>query len=205
MILSLFILFSSLCNLLFYLSDNLPDDDTIIGALLTNGAKKKNDGVNGYGYSSDRLKELTKYTLCIIAYDAQGRRGELVKREFTTKSSANQPVVNIKINNILDDRVFYDFTKNSYTSFYVNYFIYGISEESMMNRPDVWWGSFCYEYYKESASSIKTIDEVNASRTITANRNYYAIVTMGFDGNGVNSGVISKVFYSTETKSVISQ
>ena len=184
-----------------YNTDRLPDDDKIIRDILSEGVEMDmNDSHKGYAYD---LNEETKHTLCILAFDVANKQGELVKKEFTTKSSKNQPIVNIKINSILDNKVYFDFTKNSNCSFYFYNSFWNL-DESDMELPDIVWAAYCYDDYKAGYVSEKN-NCTNVSLSLTPNSDFYAISTFGFNSKSENSGVVSKQFFSTESKSVINR
>jgi len=187
-----------------YAPNELPqNDEAIIDKLLTNDAWPINE-IEGWGYD---LQEQTTYTVCLIAFDAQQRRGELVKKEITTKSSINQPVAKLSIDEfLLDGELLMSTRKNAYCHSYItDGYMISIDVDDYdydywMNLPDIYYAATCYENYKKGY--VEYADIENGPSYWLSN---YICVTfsMGFDKTGRNSGVIDKIYFSTETNSII--
>ena len=174
-----------------YKEGSLPSSDAgIIDDLLSNGVESNVTGSNkGYGYN---MTENTKFTLCMVAVDANNKKGKPVKKEFSTKSSLNQPIASLTINSITGTSITYSTVKNSYCSSYVLMGALNLTSTAL-SYPDIVWASYCYEHYKNS-QGINTQNITN--NTWTGWNNDCIIITMGFSSNGVNSGVISKQYFS---------
>jgi len=183
-------------------SSELPNtDDAIINRLQTDGVEM-NQGSSNEG-DTWNLSESTKYTLCIIAYDAQNKQGELVKIEYTTKSSnSTQPKANITINSATANSVNFSISRNSYCTTY-SYAGYNVPDDKTLNMPDIYWAYRCYnEEYKLGGTYIHNTNVTNNFINLSANSTI-AIITLGFNSSGTNSGVIDKKFYSLKTMSEI--
>ncbi len=51
---------------------------------------------NGTDLTADDLNESTSYIQCFVAYNEKGKRGEVIRRNFTTPSSRNAPIAYIE-------------------------------------------------------------------------------------------------------------
>jgi len=173
-------------------------DAEIIDDLLSDGVESEPSGYNeGYAYD---LEENTKYTVCVMAVDANNKRGKLVKKEITTKSSQNQPMTSITINSASETSVNYSTVKNSYCSSYVLKGWYNLPD--IRSYPDILWAYYCYEDYKVS-KNIYTQNRINTAWNV-AWKNDCMLVTLGFNSSGVNSGVISKQYFSVSSNKQVS-
>lgn len=182
-----------------YADDKLPSsDDAIVSDLKSNGLemKMKIDGGNeGYSYN---LKVNTKYTACVVSFDASNKQGVLVKKEIYTKPSTNQPLITIAVNSISGSSITCSTVKNGYCSSYVLRGNINLPDDHL-SRPDIYWAAKCYDDYKLS-KNIHTQNYTN----VTWNggfSNSCVVYTLGFSSSGVNSGVISKQFFNTNTES----
>ena len=180
-----------------YTSDELPhNDDAIIDEIL---ALEAWDFDEIFDYD---LQEQTTYTVCLIAFDAQQRRGELVKKEITTKSSINQPIAKLSIDEFLSDgEIFMSTRKNAYCHSYVtDGDVFSMDDDLWMILPDIYYAATCYENYKRGSVEYADIENGSSSWPL----DYICIAfSMGFDRTGKNSGVIDKICFSTETNSII--
>ena len=184
---------------LHYKTSELPqNDDDIIKDLLSNGQPMFVGDTIGWGWS---LAESTNYTLCIIASDAQGLKGALVKRQLTTRSSAYQPEAKITIRSISNGIVTYDITKNSYCDKYVLVLWYNLVEDEL-NEPNVYWAG--QAYFDLSTEDGFMQNQNLSSQTWNMPNSLCLIVTLGYDANGNVSGVINKQAFSTVTNQILS-
>ena len=179
------------------LSEDTRQEESIITDLLANGIKM--DGANyteGYYWG---LVPRTNYVLYTIAFDANNISGELYRVEFSTKSATNQPISEISINEISNGSVLFDAKRNNFCS---SYALMGWDNiEESIDNPDIWWAAALHwgkendEIYSEDLTSYEWNNwELNTT---------CVIVTLGYDINGNNSGVISKKFFSTRTNTVL--
>ena len=177
-------------------TSELPSKEAdIISGLLSDGIHSTTEHTGGYYYD---LEERTNYTLCIIAFDAQGRRGALYKTQHSTKSSANQPEAKINIRSINNGIATYDITRNSYCDKYILNRWYNLTEENLQS-PDVLWAGRAY-FTQDRDESI--VSQNYTSATWNQPSNLCLLVTLGYDRNGNVSAVINKQAFSTVTNSL---
>jgi hypothetical protein len=156
----------------------------------------KHDNV---GYPETYWTELTpntNYTVYIVAQDAQGRAGALVKKQIKTKPVNNQPVADINITSAGGGNMSCDITKNSYCSSWSSVCLYGVGDvNSLQDIHDI---EFAAEVYLNSkvAGELFTTDEQLSFFEL---QDFAIIITMGFSSSGENSGVISKKIFDSNT------
>ena len=74
-----------------YEASAVPQSDVdIIYDCNNGGVEMINDNETNRGYTYNR-KENTAYTICIIAYDSQGKQGKLTKKNITTDILPHNP------------------------------------------------------------------------------------------------------------------
>ena len=150
------------------------------------------------GYTWDFTPN-TSYTFGIVAYDAQGKAGALVKKTIATKPSANQPIAAVTLNSIGNTNVWYDARRNSSCSTYA---LTGwFNMEDHIDDPDILWAYRCYESYKEGDKYSSDI--INSNWENFAYNSICVIASLGFNSQGVNSGVIDKRIFRTGPNSTI--
>ena len=175
-----------------YESNSLPSNDAdIIDDLLLNGIESEVGESSNEGYSYN-LDENAKYTICVIAVDANDKNGRIVKKEITTKSSQNQPFAAITVNSISGGILNYSIVKNSSCSSYVFIGYHNLTSEHI-SYPDIVWASYCYDHYKAS-KDIYTQNRTNITWDGWSNES--VVFSLGFNSSGVNGGVISKQYFS---------
>ncbi len=177
-----------------YKDNDLPSgDNAIVSDLKANGvAMNMEDDHKGYSYS---LSENTKYTVCVVSFDANGRRGALTKVVITTKSSLNQPLAAVTVHSVSGSTITYSIIKNSYCSSYVCNGYLNLTTDDLA-LPNIYWASKCYDDYKQS-KNIDTQNDVNL--TWSGWSNSCMIFTLGFSSSGVNGGVISRRNFNTNS------
>ena len=177
-----------------YKSSSLPSSEaTIIEKLFSDGVEAEVSDSFNEGYSYD-LDANTKYTICIIALDANNKYGNIVKKEISTKSSQNQPLAVITVNSISSVGVLnYSMVRNSYCSSYVLKGYHNLTSAGM-SYPDIVWAASCYDDYKVS-KNIYTQNQANT--TWSGWDNNCIIISLGFTSSEVSGGVISKQYFST--------
>jgi len=181
----------------FKTSDVPQKEEDIIAYLLSNGVYATRDNIGGFGGYYYGLEERSNHTLCIIAFDTQGRRGVLYKTQLATKTSANQPEAKINIRNISNRTITYDITRNSYCDRYLLAGWHGFDEE-LLNYPDIFWAA--RTYFAENRNDF--IQNQNVSSGTWggwAQNSFCILITLGYDRSGNVSAVINKQAFSTAT------
>jgi hypothetical protein len=179
-----------------YAPGSLPSTDAaIISDVVANGVKSDVADKEGWTYNTQAS---TKYTLYVIAYDSKGLRGEnLIKKEITTLSATNQPRASMKINSIQSNSVSVTVTKVNDCYRYRMGGWYNLAAEQLA-LPDIYWAA--------NASSAEINTEFTTwSFTGWNSSPRCALVTLGYDSKGNNSGVIDVAFFNTATGQTITR
>ncbi len=170
-----------------YKSTELPGESTLAADIISKGVEANPAEELNEGYSFN-LTENTKYVICMVAIDKNNGQGIVTKKEITTKSSQNQPMVTLTINSISGSTVNYSAIKNSYCSSYV---LCGYSSltQTDMEYPDIIWAMYAYEGSKDQ-SNIITQNQTND--TFSGCNGNCILISLGFTSGKINGGVISK-------------
>ncbi|MDR0830708.1 MAG: carboxypeptidase-like regulatory domain-containing protein [Prevotellaceae bacterium] len=160
----------------------------IISDLTNNGLRMdKTDSYQStihYGLTAS-----TSYTVCAVAYDSQGRQGSLTKKAISTKSaSTSQPYATISLGTISGGKVYFNITKNSYCSYYVN--SCWINQDNL-NKPDVLWAAALYEL-RNDPDYKKTENKTDYTWYYSNLAGNCIIVSLAFNSSGTNGGLICK-------------
>jgi len=173
----------------------LENDNDIIQDLVAKGymSVDKNDYWTWNTTYFENLKELTTYTLCMIAFDNQNKQGELVKKEFYTKTSNFQPVVEITVNSITTNGIYFDCTMNAYCTSYHVCLLENLEEDMMNNNySDIWWIRNMGPDFKNDFTGTSNLTGVYYP--FSYHGKYNVLITFGFNKDA-NSGVIGKYFF----------
>lgn len=161
----------------------------MLEALIKEGLKTDDSHLGGYTYN---MSENTDYVYAIIAFDKNGRRGrELVTGNFTTPSSAGQPLAELNFESIKHDTVYLKVTRNNLCSTFYMQGFKNVSAEDM-EKPDIYWASEIYDDILEGErKDLYTADWHGRWWGWPSNTDNL-IYTLGITSNGRMSGVITK-------------
>ncbi len=159
-------------------------DNAIKSDLLQNGVNMQINGYN-YDYSSDCTPS-TQYVLCVVATDVSGKMGPLTKQNFTTPSSANQPIALINLiscgGGSIDFSVLKSATCHSFSVCVMNPF------DGYESVPDIFWAMLFYRQdftvYDENQVITDYVPDAPSSDV--------GFITIGYGASGNMSGVITK-------------
>jgi len=174
----------------FWTKESVPvSEKKMLEDLIKDGLKADENHLRGYGYN---MSENTDYVYAVIAFDKNGRRGrELVTGNFTTSSSAGQPLAELNVESIKQDTVYLKVTRNNLCSTFYMQVLENASKEDL-EKPDVYWASEIYDDILEGdRSCLYTANWYGMWKGVPSNADNL-IYTLGVTSNGRVSGVLTK-------------
>lgn len=180
-------------------------DDEIIHILDTEFTR--NTPADRYVISFPGLKENTDYFIYTIAFNKNGNRGELLRKDIRTGVSRNEPFVtisNVKINSNTN-RWEWDTTPSGYTYQYYMWPMSGkYSELIYINDSDALVAWFFKNNIKNYPTEFKAIDR-GGRWSYPKDDAYFQLVTWGTNRDGSFSDVINNQKYRATSSNVASQ
>jgi hypothetical protein len=138
----------------------------------------------------------TEYTVFIAAFDSQGQTNGLIKKYIKTKPANNQPVANITITNAGNGEMKCSINKNAKCSKWAYACFHKYSDvNALLNEYDIELAIDAYINSKDP----KYLSTNNESMSFSGLEGFAIIVTLGFDANGNNSGIIDKKIFNAAT------
>ncbi len=151
------------------------------------------------------LDTQTQYVLYSVAYDRNGKQGEIIKTEFTTKSDINQAEASIEVRGYTDSYWFWNTTIGGYCSKYYMFSLMGSDFESAGFYDSDASLAWLIKSANEEASPLTPIVQNESwQRERTYADTNIQIVTWGCDASGNYAGVInrSRTYIDDNTRTV---
>lgn len=157
---------------------------------------------DSYVISFPNLKSIHDYVIYTVAYDKNGKRGELVGKEIRTKSGTNQPVA--YIDNVKYDSSYWYFDTEigAYSTKYYIWVLTGVSSTDYSAKNDAivaWRFAYNIEQYPSSYQPALQSSSWNLRRS--SDERYIQIVTWGVGADGEFGGVITNGKYKISSSS----
>lgn len=178
-------------------TDKLPPyEEQIVDFLLTDTEPYEHVD---YLYYSTNLLPNNNYTLVAVGINENNEVGGLFKLEFKTKSNIDQPIAKIDVESFSSSRITLSTSMNEFCESY-SFIRLGVNSEDYI-LPDVLLAAYCY-FNNNNNKYSKELESATWSM-LDSDPNYGAIITLGYDGQSVNSGLVDKVFFSRSAGSII--
>lgn len=137
------------------------------------------------------------YIVYTVAYDRNGNRGELISKEYRTKSDFNQPMA--YVSDVMYDNKYWYFTTTigAYSSKYYKGVFTGTNGTTWSQYSDgivAWVMDYLIETYPSDYAPV--VQSADWQRSRNSNENYIQIVTWGVGQDGKKSGIIINKRYS---------
>ncbi|MCC8146854.1 MAG: carboxypeptidase-like regulatory domain-containing protein, partial [Bacteroidales bacterium] len=188
-----------------YESDRIPSNEQLVEDLLNRMPYTRED-LDEWGTYIDFAWNMVpekSYTFFAVGVDIAGHFGDIFKLDISTKSTANQPVATIDIENINSELVTVSTYMNELCDRYC--VLYSPMFPEMYNYPRIYWAASAYFY----DNTTKFISENIVSEIVQIPLSYYGVTegvlfSLGYDNKrGVNSSLVNVAIYSSETNSII--
>ncbi|MDR1380351.1 MAG: carboxypeptidase-like regulatory domain-containing protein [Tannerella sp.] len=187
----------------FYYKSNLPSSDDVIKADLL-GGNPFNPNNSNIVYNSTPFNTNTNYVFCAIALDGSLVPGQLLKYEFSTKSQTGAyPLARITAGQIGSSRCYYSTAMNTYCKGY------SLAQMKRTSKGDISDIELAMDSYNDRNNAIywETINHTMGNYYYSNVPNsIYVIYSLGFSSSttgGGTTGLLSRVWYSTSTNSVL--
>lgn len=155
------------------------------------------------------LEPESQYVVYSVAFDKNGKQGELVKTEFTTKSAYYQAEAYVESITYNDSYFYWDTTIGGYCSKYYMLALMGSDFESAgFNEGDVYLAWLIKYYINEGSSPLTPIVQNGSWKAARASTDIaIQIITWGIGAEGNYAGTINRAYewVDESTKSVKSQ
>lgn len=157
---------------------------------------------DGYITTLSGLQPETQYIVYSVGFDRNGKQGELVKTNITTKSNSNQPRATVEIKGSTNTLWHWDTAIGPYCKQYYMWAMGGSATEmydtfNMNDAALAWYFNRNMKNYPDDFTPIIQ----NGSWTMQRSSSDYflQVITWGTDGDGNFSGIITNVEYSPLT------
>ena len=173
-------------------------NDEIYNELLTNG--KRNTPNESYVSVWDGLEPLTEYNVYTIAFDKNGKPGDMVVKTIKTKSDKDQAYILISLEGIDENNWHYSTTTNAYCiKYYHMAWSATNAEDAYINYPD----AYLAWLLKDKNDSSKPLSLAQQGQTWHLERDkddtYFHAFTWGLDANNELSGIITRASATAST------
>lgn len=142
--------------------------------------------------SFNDLESQHDYVVYTVAYDKNGKRGELIAKNIRTKSGVHQPFVSIENVSYDSSYWYWDTVIGAYSSKYYQWVMTGDNTTdywSKVNAIVAWRFAYYMKKYPDSYGAILQSDEWYRERK--SSERYIQIVTWGADSSDNLAGVIN--------------
>ena len=145
-----------------------------------------------YVLSFPDLKNLHDYVIYTVAFDKNGKRGELVGKDVRTKSGTNQPFASVDGVGYDASYWYWDTEIGAYCSKYYQWVMTGIDATDYWekNNAIVAW-RFAYYINNYSDSFGEIVQSGSWKREKGSSERYIQIITWGADSSGNLAGIIN--------------
>lgn len=162
-------------------------EDEIVALAVKNG--ERNTPSDGYVISWKNQSPNTEYVVYLVGYNAQGKRGELVKTDIKTKSDKNQPVAEISNVRYTSSKWSWKTTPNGYTSKYYMTLFTNTDSYDYTDAAIAWFFKKAMDETPDNYTPIIKEDTWSADRN---GSKYIHIVTWAVNADNEFSGVIDR-------------
>lgn len=161
---------------------------------------------DGYVISFPNLTSMHNYIVYTVAYDKNGKRGELIGKEVRTKSGVNQPVAYIENVKYDSSKWYFDTVIGAYSSKYYIWLLTGATSTAYSSKVDaiVAW-QFAYNIDKYPSSFEPALQSSSWKLNRNSDERYIQIVTWGVGADGEFGGVITNGKYKITSSSAVPQ
>lgn len=142
--------------------------------------------------SFNDLKTVHDYIIYTVAYNKDGKRGDLIGKSIRTKSDTNQPFAYINDVTYDESNWYWETTIGAYSSKYYQWVMTGNNTTDYWDKVDAivaWRFAYNIGKYPDAFNSI--VQSGSWYRTRKSNERYIQIVTWGVDSSGNFAGVIN--------------
>lgn len=171
--------------------DDRMTDDEIISKITSNDSGRMTPS-DGYVISFPSLSERTKYNIYTVAFDNNGKHGDLIRKSITTKSSTNQAQATFSSVSYTSSQWKWTTKTNAYTDYYYMWFVAN-------SYPDLYYynDGIVAWYFKRALDedvdkSIFAPIKNGGDWVATKDGNYFDAITWAVGSDGELSGIVNR-------------
>lgn len=171
--------------------DDRMTDDEIITKISSNVSDRMTPS-DGYVISFSSLSERTKYNIYTVAFDNNGKHGDLIRKSITTKSSSNQAQATFTSVSYTTSQWKWTTKTNAYTDYYYMWFVANTHPNLYYNSDGIVAWFFKQLLDEDVDKSDFTPIKNGGDWYITKDGNYFDAITWAVGSDGELSGVVNR-------------
>lgn len=165
-------------------------DDVIIAELKGESRANEVDDEETYYFSG--LSSRTKYVICTVGCDKNGKTGKLNKTVVFTADTSNQPMVTIKNLDYVNGYYTWQTTPNSYATKYYQY----VQRSNAKWKDDALLASYILRQADKKSEDVKLVSGEKEWKVSKGSESDICVVTWGMSIDGKMSGSLNKQYFS---------